>query len=342
MRAGFLLRVVIASVVAGAAAIPGALVASADDAQSAVAEFRRPREVPFPADNPYTPEKAELGKVLFFDPRLSGSESLACSSCHIASLGWEDGRTRARGEELKPLPRNSLTVMNLAWASVIHWDGRADTLESSALGLFKPNLVTNMPIERAAEVAKGIGWYAERFAQVFPGEGATPTTVVKALATYERTIVSAWSPFDDWVEGKEDAISPSAKRGFALFTGDANCAACHSGWRFTDEGFHDIGVASDDIGRGKVMPQIPGLKHAFKTPGLRNITQRAPYMHDGSLPTLRDAVRHYSEGHHATRPTLSPDMPSIRLSDAQIDDLVAFLETLTGQEPPVAAPALPF
>jgi cytochrome c peroxidase len=303
--------------------------------------YRRPLEIPFPADNLYSPEKAELGKVLFFDPRLSGSEGLSCSSCHNASFGWEDGRVRGRGDGLKELGRNSPTALNHAWSEIFFWDGRADSLEHQAMGPITAEAEMNMPIDRAVEVLKGIGWYKKRFDSVFPGQGVSPDTITKAIATFERTIVSAWAPFDDWVDGKEDAIPESAKRGFALFNGKANCAACHSGWNFTDQSFHDIGVKSDDIGRAQLMPDIPEMMHAFKTPSLRNITQRAPYMHDGSVATLRDVVKHYTEGNFVRRPSLSAEIKSITLTDGEIEDIVTFLNSLTGQEAPVAVPVLP-
>lgn len=304
--------------------------------------FHRPLDIPFPPDNLYSPEKAELGKVLFFDPRLSGSQALSCASCHNASFGWEDGRVRGRGEGLKELARNSPTTLNHAWSSVFFWDGRADTLEQQAMGPITADVEMNMPMERAVETLKGIGWYKARFDRAFPGEGVTPASITKAIATFERTIVSAWAPFDEWVEGKEDAISDSAKRGFALFTGKANCAACHSGWNFTDQSFHDIGVASDDVGRGAQMPDVAAMKHAFKTPSLRNIDQRAPYMHNGSLASLRAVVLHYTAGRFVKRDTLSADIKPIALSAAEVDDIVAFLKTLTAHEPPVAVPVLPF
>ena len=303
--------------------------------------FRRPLEIPFPSDNLYSPEKAELGKVLFFDPRLSGSEALSCASCHNASFGWEDGRVTGRGEGLKALGRNSPTTLNHAWSEVFFWDGRADTLEQQAMGPITAGVEMNMPIERAVQVLNGIDWYKERFNRVFPGQGVSADTIPKAIATFERTIVSAWAPFDEWVDGKEDAIPEGAKRGFALFAGKANCSACHSGWNFTDQSFHDIGVKSDDIGRGQLMPDVPELMHAFKTPSLRNITQRAPYMHDGSIATLRGVVEHYTDGRFLKRASLSAEMKPLRLSEREIDDLVSFLQTLTGQEPPVAVPVLP-
>jgi cytochrome c peroxidase len=302
--------------------------------------YVRPDDIPFPEANPYTPEKAELGKVLFFDPRLSGSQALSCASCHNASFGWQDGRPTGRGEGLKPLGRHSPTVMNHAWSEVFFWDGRADTLEQQAMGPITADVEMNMPIEKAVAALQAIPWYAKRFDAVFPGEGVTADTIPKAIATFERTIVSAWAPFDSWIAGDEDAISDGAKRGFVLFNGKANCSACHSNWNFTDQSFHDIGLASEDIGRARYLPEIQEMKHAFKTPGLRNIDHRAPYMHDGSVPTIRAVVEHYNDGFRR-RPSLSADMKPLGLTGGEIDDIVEFLATLTGTEPPVAVPLLP-
>ena len=143
---------------------------------------------------------------------------------------------------------------------------------------------------------QGIPEYKKWFEIVFPEEGLTADNIAKSIATFERTVVSGYAPFDAWVEGDEKAISDSAKRGFVLFNGKARCADCHTGWNFTDNKFHDIGVATKDLGRGKFVPDDPKAKHAFKTPGLRDITQRAPFMHDGSVADLEAVMVHYVSG----------------------------------------------
>ena len=153
-------------------------------------------------------------------------------------------------------------------------------------------------------------------------------------------MVSNKAPFDRWVEGDEGAIDAEAKRGFELFNGRGNCAACHSGWRFTDDGFHDVGLRSLDRGRAAEVPDVPQLEHAFKTPTLRNIALRAPYMHDGSAATLRDVVAHYDSG-FVERPSLSPEMRRLGLSARETDDLVAFMRTLTSRDDPFPVPVLP-
>ena len=148
------------------------------------------------------------------------------------------------------------------------------------------------------------------------------------------------APFDRWIEGDETAISESAKRGFVAFNGKGNCAACHSDWRFTDDGFHDIGLKSDDIGRGAQVPDVQSLQHAFKTPTLRNIDQRAPYMHDGSLANLREVVVHYDTG-FVERPSLSPEMHHLGLTEQEVVDLIEFMHTLTSRDDKISIPVLP-
>ena len=165
-------------------------------------------------------------------------------------------------------------------------------------------------------------------------------TISAAIAVYERTVVSAWAPFDSWAEGDERAISPNAKRGFALFTGKARCSACHTGWRFTDDRLHDVGTSQADIGRGAVEPNSPFAQYAFKTPSLRDLTQRSPYMHDGQAATLEEVVRHNLAG-GIDRPSRSPMMGPISLTPEEIADIVAFLKTLTGSTQVVTLPVLP-
>ena len=187
---------------------------------------------------------------------------------------------------------------------------------------------------------QGIPEYKKWFDIAFPKEGLTADTIAKSIATFERTVVSGYAPFDAWVEGDEKAISDSAKRGFVLFTGKGRCADCHTGWNFTDNKFHDIGVATKDLGRGKLVPDDPKAKHAFKTPGLRDITQRAPFMHDGSIADLEAVMVHYVSG-GIDRPSRSHLMRPIELSPQEITDVVEFLKTLTGTKQVVSLPVLP-
>jgi cytochrome c peroxidase len=302
--------------------------------------YRRPPTIPFPRDNPYTPEKAALGKKLYFDTRLSVTSAQSCGSCHSPSFGWADGLPVGVGHGMQKLGRHSPTVINAAWSDIFMWDGRLPTLEAQALGPIQSAGEMNMPLDQLMQRLSSVPEYKPLFALAFPQEGMNEKTLAKAIATYERTVVSERAPFDAWVEGDEKAISEDAKRGFALFNGKAQCAACHEGWNFTNEGFQDIGLPSEDVGRGQYLPGVIKMQHAFKTPSLREIARRAPYMHDGSLPTLEAVVDHY-DGGGVDRPTRSDLMKPLGLNAQEKADLVAFLNTLTSIPTPTAAPVLP-
>ncbi len=302
------------------------------------AQYARPAEIPFPDSNPYTVEKAALGKALFFDPRVSAAQNMNCASCHNPSFGWQVPLKRAIGAKNAVLARNAPTILNHAWGGRYYfWDGRAASLEEQAKGPIEAENEMNMPLDQLVERLKNIPDYQKWFDTIFPGEGIGGDTIAKALATFERTVVSGFAPFDDWIQGDEAAISDSAKRGFALFNGKANCAACHSGWNFTDNAFHDTGLPDDDIGRGKFDLNA---MNAFKTPSLREIARRAPYMHDGSLATLRDVIAHYTAD-GAKRPTVSPRLRAGPLAAQDVDDLLAFLGSLSGNSRVIALPVLP-
>jgi cytochrome c peroxidase len=304
-------------------------------------KYRRPAEIPFPITNPYTPEKAALGKALYFDPRLSGHQNMNCASCHNPSFGWEVPLKGAIGAQNTMLGRNAPTVLNLAWSKDHYfWDGRAKTLEEQALGPIQADVEMNMALPALVKRLEGIPEYKRWFGIAFPNEGLKAETIAKSIATFERTVVSGFAPFDAWVDGEEAAISESAKRGFVLFNGKARCAECHTGWNFTDNKFHDIGLATKDLGRGKLVPDNPMMKHAFKTPGLRDITQRAPFMHDGTVADLEAMMVHYVSG-GIDRPSRSPLMRPVDLKPQEISDVVEFLKTLTGSKQVVSLPVLP-
>ena len=324
-------------VLAAVAAVPLVGLSAATD--DVLQDFRRPATIPFPAENPYTPEKAALGKMLYFDPRLSGGQNMTCASCHNPSFGWEVPLARAIGSQNQPLGRHAPTVLNQAWGDLHFWDGRAPNLEEQAKGPIEADVEMNMPLDQLVVRLQGIEGYRDWFGRVFPDDGITEDTIVAAIATFERTVVSGYAPFDAWVDGDEDAVSESAKRGFALFNGRANCVACHSGWNFSDNAFHDIGLPSRDAGREAVNGD-PFSRHAFKTPGLRDLTQRAPFMHDGSLDTLEEVVIHYATG-GIPRQSLSPLMVPFDLNEQDIADLVAFMTALTGEDAIVPLPILP-
>jgi cytochrome c peroxidase len=310
-------------------------------ARTLASKFERPTTIPHPEDNAFTPAREALGRALFFDPRLSGSGWISCASCHNPGLAWGDALPRAIGDGMKTLGRRTPTILNLAWADAMFWDGRADTLEAQALGPIEAAGEMNMPIEKMIAVITGIPGYRALFANAYPGEPIAPVTVAKAIATFERRVVSASAPFDRWVAGDDEAISADAQQGFMLFNTKARCEKCHSGWRFTDDSFHDIGVPGDDLGRGAHLTGIDVMKHAFKTPTLRNVDRRAPYLHDGSAATLEALVDFYDRGGLVSRPSLSPELKPLGLTAEEKRQLVAFLRTLTSEDPAVAIPALP-
>lgn len=305
------------------------------------AAYKRPTSIPFPEDNPFTEAKAKLGQMLYFDPRLSRSNMQSCASCHNPSFAWGDGLPKGVGDRMDELGRRSPTILNAAWSEALMWDGRFETLEEQALGPIEAGVEMNMPLDKLIEKLGKIEGYPPLFAAAFGGDATiTADKIAMAIATFERTVISGEAPFDRWIKGQTDAISKSAQRGFKLFNGKARCAACHAGWRFTDDSFHDIGLPDDDIGRGAEFPEIVKMQYAFKTPGLRNIDQRAPFMHDGSLATLDDVIDHYDRG-GIKRPSLSNDMKSLGLTAQEKRDLVAFMESLTSDDEPVIYVQLP-
>jgi cytochrome c peroxidase len=334
------LSLAVSFVIRSAAAAPASQPAQ-PVARSYVGTYGRPNGIPAPDDNTHSPGREVLGKALFFDPRLSGSKLISCASCHNPALSWGDGLPRAIGHNRKTLGRRSPTLLNLAWSESMFWDGRADTLEQQALGPIQAPGEMNMNLDDMVRTIDAIAGYRELFARAYPGLPIGGTTVARALATFERQIVSGPAPFDRWASGDDDAMPGAAQRGFVLFNTKAQCATCHSGWRFTDDSFHDIGVTGADRGRGVVLPGIDAMQYAFKTPTLRNVSQRAPYMHDGSVATLDDVIELYDQGGLTKRPSLSADIKPLHLTAGEKHDLVAFLQALMSADRTVEPPALP-
>jgi cytochrome c peroxidase len=330
------------SAVAGALVVVAAPAGRAPsyDRNAARADYQRPAAIPYPKDNQITPARELLGRTLFFDPRLSGSHFISCATCHNPGFSWSDGLPKAIGHGMNQLGRRTPTILNCAWGDSFFWDGRADSLEEQALGPIKSPGEMNQPLDKMIKGVSDIKGYAPLFEAAFPGDKISEKTVAKAIASFERTIVSGTAPFDKWVAGDNSAISEQAMRGFDLFNTKAGCAKCHSGWAFTDNGFHDIGVASADRGRGALLP-LEAMQYAFKTPTLRNVAVRTPYMHDGSETTLEDVIEFYNQGGRAARPSLAPEIFKLNLTQAEKDDLIAFLETLTSNDKQITVPVLP-
>ena len=282
---------------------------------------------------------ADLGRDLFFDPRISASGKTACASCHFPELGYVVTDAHPLNDSGKPTSRKSQPLIGLGYAgnAPVGWDGRSPTLEAQAKASIATGSMskreTDMPVkvEAIEERVRSAPDYVAKFNAALPGKPIDVDAIVLAVATFERTLEPGLAPFDRWVGGDEAAIPESAKRGFALFTGRAGCAACHSGWRFTDDQFHDIGTTTTDQGRGREV-RDPALNFAFKTPTLRSVALRAPYMHNASIATLMDVVRHYEQG-GIDRPSRSPLLRPIELTEPERGDLVAFMEMLTGEGP---------
>lgn len=300
--------------------------------------------VPMPRENTSTPARVELGKALFFDPRLSGNGATSCASCHNPSLGWSDGLKKAVGAGGTALGRATPTILNTAYNTQFMWDGRAKSLEDQALGPMKAKDEMNTDFPATLARLRTLQGYVSMFNAAYPGEGISEATLAKALAAFERSVTSKDSPFDRWLAGDRGAISLSQWRGFKVFSDPdkGNCATCHSGPNFTDNGFHNIGIGVQDPpdpGRFNIR-KVASMRGAFKTPTLRDIELTAPYFRDGSAASLRDVVDHYVRGGDDPS-NLSTNMKQLTLSEQDKVDLVAFMRALTGRRTKLVAPELP-
>jgi cytochrome c peroxidase len=313
-----------------------------------------------PPDNPVTPEKVALGRRLYFDTRLSADGSVSCATCHDPAKGFSDGRKVAVGIGGKKGARNSPTVLNSVFNEFQFWDGRANGLEDQAKGPMVNPLEIGMASHEvvSAAVAK-VPEYGAEFQRVF-GRPPDIDAIVQAIASFERTVVSGNSKVDRFLAGDKGALSEAGQRGWVLWNGKARCNTCHalgeSTPNLTDNKFHNIGVAAKnrdfaalarraaavtdaaelafhpeftELGRFVVTRQPKDIG-AFKTPGLRDIALTAPYMHDGSEATLLDVVNFYDRGGEPN-PYLDGGIVPLKLTDPEKQDLVTFMESLTGE-----------
>lgn len=299
-----------------------------------------PTSVEAPEDNPATPEKIALGKQLFFDPRLSGDNSQNCASCHLPEKAFADGQAFSLGHDDQPLARNTPTLLNSAHFDVLHWDGRAAGLEEQALLPIESPLEMNQNLDELERELNAVPEYAAQFTAAFGG-GATRENVAKALAAFERTLVTGPSAVDKYMAGDRGALSDAAKRGMDLFFGDAGCVRCHQGPLLSDGKFYRLGIASRDAGRRAVTgAEEDGRK--FRTPGLRNVAETAPYMHNGSFKTITEVVEFYYRGVPAASDAQGPEVSALTdRSYSEVADVVAFLEALSGETPRVEPPTIP-
>lgn len=302
-----------------------------------------PRGLPKPAvpkDNPLTKAKVELGKFLFFDKRLSQDKTLSCASCHNPRTGWTDQRPTSRGFRDQLSDRNAPMLLNAAYQTTQFWDGRAASLEEQAKSpIANPREMALSHDEAAARIFAVKG-YGRLFKAAFGDPMVTIDRIVQAIASFERTLLSGNSPFDRYKAGDKKALSAEAVRGLDVFGGKANCVQCHTGPNLTDGLFHNLGPGMErrvqDMGRHVVTKQDKD-RGAFKTPGLRNLSQTAPYMHDGSQATLEEVIAFLDQGGRAN-PWLSPLIKPLGLSDQEKKDLVAFLRALDGNPVAVEEP----
>ncbi len=321
-----------------------------------------------PADNPQTPEKIALGQRLFFDARLSANGTISCSTCHDPARAFSDGKPVSTGIDGRVGQRNAPTILNSLYNATQFWDGRATTLEQQAALPIVNSVEMGQPdLDAAVAKIATIPEYRQGFRSAF-GSAPNGADLVRAIAAYERTQIAFDSPFDHYIAGEPNAIEPAARRGWELFNGRAHCNKCHAlsedkrdATNFTDNDFHNVGVlivrhdvvalakqarqllASGDapaIDRAAIQTDMSALGRflvtkkesdiaAFKTPNLRNLLLTAPYFHDGSQATLWDVVDHYNKGAGLNNPYLDEDIVPLALSEHDIDDMVAFLASLT-------------
>ncbi|WP_159084206.1 cytochrome-c peroxidase [Saccharobesus litoralis] len=278
-------------------------------------------------DEENTELEVELGKMLFFDTRLSVNGQQSCATCHNPDLGFSDGMAKGVGTKNNPLGRNTPHIYNMAWSSVLMWDGREPTLEQQALGPIASGQEMMLPLDELERRLNAVAGYRRLFKQAYDVDKITRDEIARAIAAFERTIVIDDTPFDRYLAGDTQAMSQDAIKGLALFKGKGNCTQCHDGPNFTDDSFHSLGIKDNDPGRAAITGDKQFLG-AFKTPGLRNTELTAPYMHDGSLTSLMDVVKFYNQGGGGAKHTSNLVKP-LNLTAKEERQLVAFLKSLT-------------
>lgn len=294
-----------------------------------------------PEDNPSTPAKEELGRMLYFDKRLSRDKTVSCAACHDPAKGWTDQKPVSDGIGGQKGNRNSPTVLNTAYLELQFWDGRAPSLEEQAKGPIQNPVEMGFTHAEAVERLSGIKGYAKLFKAAFGDEKVDIDRVAKAIAVFERrNALTGDSPFDRQEAGNAKALTDEQQAGKELFFGKANCSVCHAGASFTDGDFHNLGVgmksASPDLGR-YLVTKLDHDRGAFKTPTLRNLSDTFPYMHDGSQKTLEEVIDFYDRGGEKNE-WLSKDIKPLGLSPNEKSSLLAFLKALDGGKAAVAEP----
>ncbi|MBE8727403.1 cytochrome-c peroxidase [Flavobacterium hungaricum] len=310
----------------------------------------------FPEKNPYTEEKAELGKVLFFDPRLSKSGQISCANCHDPELSWGDAKRVSYGEGRQQGIRNSPSLMNIAYSKVFFWDGRAATLEDQASFPIQDTKEMNFHIDLATKRLNKIKGYKPYFKKAFGKEKLTQQEILKAIATFERTLISPKSKFDKFIAGDSTQLTNRQVEGLHLFRTKARCINCHNTANFTDNKFHNIGLTYygreyEDLGRYNVTKKAENVGE-FKTQSLRGVSQNAPYMHNGLFPNLRGVLNMYNAGMPQPKrkenqlndtlfPTTSKLIKKLQLNKSEMDALEDFISSLSTGAYKMRPPVMP-
>ena len=289
--------------------------------------------IQWPPENPYSHAKVELGKLLYFDNRLSADGSVSCATCHHPKFAFADGATVSTGIKGQKGGRSAPTVLNRAYNLAQFWDGRAATLEEQAKGPMMNPIEMGHTHDAIVTKLRAIPGYQPLFKAAFGTETFDIDHVAKAIATFERTVLSGNSPFDQWKAGNKKAMAPDQVRGMDLYFGKAKCDQCHEGINFTSNSYRNLGIGTDkphpDEGR-YVVTKNPEDWGSFKTPTLREIANTAPYMHDGRFQTLQEVVDFYDKGGIPNK-NLDKTMKPLKLTDQEKTDLVAFLKALSGE-----------
>lgn len=303
-------------------------------------------DVKYPSDNPYSDEKKLLGKMLFFDARLSQTGQIACASCHNPELAWTDNITRSLGHDRQNNKRNSMTIKNVGFAHTLFWDGRAESLEHQASFPISDPMEMNTENTVAVHRISEVEGYKPMFEDAFGNSDINLDRILKAIATYERSIISRGSKFDRFIKGKQDLFTDEEVLGMHLFRTKARCINCHNTPYFSDNQFHNDGQAlfgtkDEDFGRYNHTKNKDDLGK-FKTPTLREVSKTGPWMHHGHFPSLLDVVEFYNLGNPAPIqkkylgigrdsliPIISPLLKKLNLSEDEVNALIAFMETLS-------------
>ena len=296
-----------------------------------------------PADNPLNDAKVDLGKRLYFDKRLSKNNTISCATCHNPTKGWTDQSPVSTGIHGLKGTRSAPTVLNAAYNLLQFWDGRAPSLEEQAKGPIQNPVEMGFSLPGVVRRLKSIRGYAPLFKKAFGNPGITIERVVRAIASFERTVITGNAPYDRLQAGDATAMSREAQKGMAIFFGKGNCSVCHTGFNFSDSDFHNIGVGMSrpkpDLGRFDVTKEDRD-RGAFKTPTLRNLKDTAPYMHDGSVKTLSEVVDFYDRGGEPNQ-WLDGRIKPLHLTASEKKELLSFLDALTGDPVNVQPPTLP-